>query len=131
MRVISRKRLRQFCEDNPELDAGNALDAGYRATRHASWANFAAVRALYQSVDQVDQFTVFNIAGHRLRLIAVIDFVHGVVYVREVLTHKDYDRGLWKTDKFGQRGWKPQEKVSEPNQAKPGRRPRRRKGGKP
>lgn len=107
MRVISRKRLREFCENNPELDAGGLLDQWFSTVRQAEWANFGAVRATYRSADQVEHFTVFNIGGHRLRLIAVINFVGGIVYIRQVLPHKNYDKGHWKQDEFGKRGWQP------------------------
>jgi len=56
------------------------------------------VRARYASADQVGKFTVFNIAGNTYRLITVIHFNTGRVYVRRVLTHAEYDRGTWKDD---------------------------------
>jgi mRNA interferase HigB len=47
---------------------------------------------------QVGKFTVFNIGGNKFRLIVVVHFNRGKLYVRHVLTHEDYDRGTWKKD---------------------------------
>ena len=54
--------------------------------------------AQYPSADQVGKFTVFNIGGNKCRLIVVIHFNRGKIYVRSVLTHQDYDRNKWKED---------------------------------
>ncbi|MDA8351108.1 MAG: type II toxin-antitoxin system HigB family toxin, partial [Pseudomonadota bacterium] len=41
-------------------------------------------------------FTVFNIGGNKCRLIAVIHCNRRKVYIRQVLTHAEYDRDKWK-----------------------------------
>lgn len=33
---------------------------------------------------------------NRYRLIAFIAFRSGIVYVKEILSHKEYDKGQWK-----------------------------------
>jgi mRNA interferase HigB len=40
--------------------------------------------------------TVFNIGGNKYRLIARIRYDYQLVNVRRVLTHADYDSGVWK-----------------------------------
>lgn len=40
--------------------------------------------------------TMFNIGGNKYRLVARIRFDYGLINVRTVLTHDDYDRGTWK-----------------------------------
>lgn len=96
MHIVSRKMLRLFAAAHP--DAATALEAWYRLVRQARWHNSAELRKDYPSADQVGSFTVFNIRGNKYRLIAVVMFEAGRVYVRSVLTHKDYDRGRWKAD---------------------------------
>jgi len=51
---------------------------------------------MYPQADQVGRCTVFNIGGNNYRLIAAIHYNTGVVYIRHVLTHAEYDRGAWK-----------------------------------
>jgi len=73
-----------------------ALEQWYRLTKRAAWQNFAAVRAMFPAVDKVGDKYVFDIGGNKLRLIAAFHFNTGRVFVRAVLTHKDYDKGAWK-----------------------------------
>ena len=96
MRIISLRRLREFWARHP--DAEGSLRSWYRVVKQAHWQRFTEVRALYGSADQVGKFTVFNIAGNKYRLITVIHFNTGRVYVRRVLTHVEYDRGAWQED---------------------------------
>jgi len=44
----------------------------------------------------VGRCTVFNIHGHRYRLVARINYQHRTVYIRGIFTHEQYDRGDWK-----------------------------------
>ncbi len=111
MRIISRPRLRRFCTDHPDAKAEDLLDEWFHVVKHAKWENFANVRATYNSTDQVDHHTVFDAGGNKFRIITVINYVAGIVYIRKVLTHKEYDKGNWKKDEFGKRGWKLREKT--------------------
>ncbi len=40
--------------------------------------------------------TVFDIALNRFRLSAFISFRTGRVFIKAILTHKQYDKGEWK-----------------------------------
>jgi mRNA interferase HigB len=70
----------------------------YRVAKRAAWRSIADVRTTYRTADQVGKFTVFNIGGNKYRLIAEIIFPYGRLYIRHVLTHREYDKGTWKTD---------------------------------
>ncbi len=96
MHVVSKKALRRFWASHP--DAERLLRRWYRTAAQAEWKSFADLRATYAKADQVDRFTVFNIGGNKYRLVTVIHYDRGKVYVRRVLTHKEYDRGQWKND---------------------------------
>ena len=54
------------------------------------------IRELFPSADKVGKLTVFNIGGNKIRLIAAIHYNRRKVYIRAVLTHKEYDEGKWK-----------------------------------
>ncbi len=96
MHVISKKKLREFWEEHPRSKA--ALEAWYQVAEHAEWESFAGVRKTFNTADQVGKFTVFDIGGNKYRLIAVIHFNRGKLYVRHVLTHANYDEGKWKNE---------------------------------
>src|SRR5262245_26858969 len=95
MHIISRRKLREFSEDHP--DAREALDHWYNAARRAIWRNFSDLRATFGGADQVGHFVVFNVGGNKYRLIVWIYYSDAVILIRHVLTHKEYDRGDWKT----------------------------------
>ena len=96
MHVISEKKLREFWRQWPK--AKSPLQAWHRTTEHAAWGCFRDVRQVYPHADQVGRCTVFNIGGNKFRLVVVIHFDRGKVYIRHVLTHEEYDRGAWKGD---------------------------------
>ena len=74
----------------------NALADWYRLVKRNDFSNFAELRIMFSSVDKVGKLTVFNIGGNKVRLIAAIHYNRKKVYIRAVLTHKEYDVGNWK-----------------------------------
>jgi mRNA interferase HigB len=96
MHVISKKKLREFWKLYPK--AKSPLEDWYRVARAAAWESFVDVRDTRADADQVDRFTVFNIGGNKYRLIAVLHFNRGKLYVRHVLTHAEYAAGKWKSE---------------------------------
>jgi mRNA interferase HigB len=96
MHVISQKKLREFWEEHPRAKA--PLEAWYQVAKHAEWESFADVRKTFNTADQVGKFTVFDVGGNKYRLIAVIHFNRGKLFVRHVLTHAEYDEGKWKDE---------------------------------
>lgn len=96
MHVISRKKLREFWANHPDAEA--PLTAWYKIARKARWRRFADIRAVLPGADQVGKCVVFNIGGNKYRLIAIISRRWRKLYVRFVLTHREYDRENWKDD---------------------------------
>lgn len=94
MHVISKKRIWEAMEKFPYAE--NTLDGWYRVLNTNRFDNFAALKKVFRSVDKVGDLYVFNIGGNKLRLIASIHFNRQKVYVRHVLTHKEYDNENWK-----------------------------------
>ncbi|MDE0424724.1 MAG: type II toxin-antitoxin system HigB family toxin [Candidatus Poribacteria bacterium] len=95
MHVISKKALREFWEKHP--NSQTPLRRWFTLITKSSFGNFIELRAVFPSVDFVDNLAVFNIGGNKYRLIVSIHFNRGKVYVRHVLTHDEYNRGEWKT----------------------------------
>ena len=99
MRVISRKRLREFAQQHP--DAAEPLEKWYRLFRQAKWENLQEVRRVYPHADMVtvasgNSVTVFNICGNKYRLIAAIHYNRQRVYVLRLLRHAEYSKESWK-----------------------------------
>lgn len=91
MRVISHAKIVQAQAAHPECSS--ALDQWYRLTRRARWQNFAQLKGCFPATDKVGDRYVFDVGGNKLRLIAAVHFNVGKVFVRAVLTHRQYDRG--------------------------------------
>ena len=94
MHIITRKRLNEFAERHP--DTRSALNHWYRAMKPRAFASFADLRTVFPSADQVGKLTVFNIGGNKARLIAAIHYNRRRVYIRAILTHREYDEATWK-----------------------------------
>jgi len=94
MHIITRKRLLEFSKKHP--DSEEPLDRWYRIVKQSNYKSFAELRKTFPTVDQVGSFTVFNIGGNKYRLIAYIVFSTKRVYIRNILTHPEYDKGKWK-----------------------------------
>ena len=94
MHIISRKALRLFWEKHP--DSQLALARWFKIVQQTDFRDFNAIRMAFPSADKVGKWIVFNIGGNKYRLITSIHFNRGRVYIRHVLTHKEYDKGSWK-----------------------------------
>jgi mRNA interferase HigB len=92
--IISRKKLLEAAGVHSDLAA--ALDTWYRIAKGASWDSLEEVRKVLPTADGVGDYTVFNIRGNNYRLIALILYRSKKVFIRDVLTHAEYDKGRWK-----------------------------------
>lgn len=94
MQVIHWGRARQFFQKHPAAET--PLKAWRTAVQAAVWKNFSEIKQTWNSADWVDGKIVFDIKGTDFRLIAIAKFENEKLYIREVLTHEDYDKGNWK-----------------------------------
>jgi mRNA interferase HigB len=91
MRVISVRRLREFWEAH--ADAEGALRAWYRDAEESHWSSPGDITQVYATASILpDNRVVFNIRGNTYRLIVKINYSYGMVYVRFMGTHAEYDR---------------------------------------
>ncbi len=54
--------------------------------------SFAEVKAVFGSVDQVGDRLVFNVRGHAYRLIFGVEYRRGILFIKFIGTHTEYDR---------------------------------------
>lgn len=91
MRVIAKRTLREFWVKYP--DAEEPLQAWYREALHAKWTNPHIIKVQYRSASVLQSGRViFNIAGNKYRLVVKIEYASGIVYIRFIGTHRQYDR---------------------------------------
>lgn len=90
MRIIARRTLREFWEHHP--DAEQALRAWYQDAHHATWNTPADIRQTYATASIIaNNRVVFNIRGNNYRLVVAINYDFGIVYIRFIGTHAEYD----------------------------------------
>jgi mRNA interferase HigB len=94
MHVVSHNAIRVFCEEHPH--ARNAPDHWYRVAKQAAWSCFAEVKQLFHTADFVAPHVVFHTGGDKFRLIAEMNFTRRVLFIRRIMTHKEYGKGAWK-----------------------------------
>lgn len=59
----------------------------------AEWKNHAELKKMFPSADYVKNGRyVFNIGGNNFRVVAVVIFIGGVMNIRFVGTHPEYDK---------------------------------------
>jgi len=94
MHIIIRKRLIEFSNIHP--DAEVPLDRWYRIVKSTNFASFSDLRKTFPTADQLGRLTVFNIGGNNYRLIAFIIYSNKRIYIRQILTHSEYNKDKWK-----------------------------------
>lgn len=92
MRVVSQRKLKEYFETPGNGEAKVPLERWFDIAENASWKNFADIRSDFPSADFVgNQHYVFNISGNKFRLVVVVKFVMGYIFIRWVGRHKDYE----------------------------------------
>lgn len=92
MRVIAKRRIREFWETPEYSDSRNSLEAWYAEATKSHWRTPQAIKAQFRSASILKGGrVVFNIAGNKYRLVAAFDFDRQVCFIKFVGTHKQYD----------------------------------------
>ena len=94
MNVVGHKAIRTFCEKH--RNAASPLDHWYRVAKRATWVNFMEVNQTFNTAGFAAPYMVFDIGGNKYRLIAEINFNRSRLFIRAIMTHKEYLKGAWK-----------------------------------
>lgn len=92
MRVISKKKLRDYYTSNVQSEI--PLTEWYYKVLETNAANIFELRHVFNSVDSVFGYTVFNIGGNNYRLITAIHYNTQTCYIRTIWTHAEYDKPI-------------------------------------
>ncbi|WP_459195291.1 type II toxin-antitoxin system HigB family toxin [Nostoc sp. FACHB-892] len=69
----------------------------FKLMNSAKFQTFEELGSVFPSADLVGNLIVFNIGGNKYRLITSIHFNRQKVYIRDILTHSEYNKDQWKT----------------------------------
>ena len=68
------------------------LDAWYAESAKAEWKTSAELKSQYSSASVITaERVVFNIKGNDYRLIVAINYHYGVILIKWIGTHQEYD----------------------------------------
>ena len=91
MRILSRSTLRDFRESHRDVE--EALKNWYYEASHADWQNPADVKTAHRNASIIaNNRVVFNIKGNNYRLIVAIRYDIGIIFIRFIGTHAEYDK---------------------------------------
>ena len=91
MRIFTEQSIKQFAAEHPESKV--ALQVWVSVVKSSRWTCFADIRKDFNTADAVgNQHYVFNIMGNHFRIVVVVKFTIGFVYIRFIGTHKEYDK---------------------------------------
>jgi mRNA interferase HigB len=91
MRIIARSTLPSFWEQYP--DAEQPLKAWFYEAVRANWQSPSDIKNLYRNASILaNNRVVFNIKGNNYRLIVHVKYDIGIIFIRFVGTHKEYDK---------------------------------------
>jgi mRNA interferase HigB len=91
MRVIALSTLRDFWAKH--ADAEMPLRAWHALASRADWSTPADIKAAYRNASfTANNRVVFNIKGNDYRLVVAVRYDKGLMYIRFIGTHREYDR---------------------------------------
>jgi mRNA interferase HigB len=91
VRVIAKKTLKEFWEDHNDCE--QQLKSWYEEASSAFWRTPDDIKKNYPSASFLeDNRVVFNIKGNNYRLIVKINYKFGMVWIRFIGTHTEYDK---------------------------------------
>ena len=91
MRIISIKPLRQFWQRHPQAEI--PLRGWYAEVSNAQWKTPADIKAAHRNASFLaNNRVVFNIKGNDFCLVLGVRYTQGLMFVRYIGTHAEYDR---------------------------------------
>jgi mRNA interferase HigB len=91
VRVIAKKMLREFWVNHSDCES--QLKAWYHEASKAKWKNPNIIKKDFPTASFLqNNRVVFNIKGNNYRLIVRVNYDYGIMWIRFVGTHQQYDR---------------------------------------
>jgi mRNA interferase HigB len=91
MIIANKALLDDFVQTHAQ--SASPLNKWVEKVKAAEWKSHAELKQMFPSADYVKNGRyVFNIAGNNYRIVAVVIFIGGVMNIRFVGTHSEYDK---------------------------------------
>ena len=91
MHIVSIQTLRLFWQKHP--DAERPLRAWYLLAERANWRSPAEIKTALGNASFIGtNRVIFNIKGNDYRLIVIVEYQKGRIFIRFVGTDTEYDR---------------------------------------
>jgi mRNA interferase HigB len=99
MRIFIETALKTAYAKHPNAKPG--LQSWKKLVKQHKWNCFDDVKktSLF-APDMVGNFVIFDIGGNKYRLITFIDYETKCIFIRNFLTHAEYDKGTWRNDEW-------------------------------
>ncbi len=91
MRIIARSTLRNFWQQH--ADSEQPLKAWFHDVSRMDWQSPTDIKNVYANASILpENRVVFNIKGNDYRLIVHVCYDIGIIFIRFVGTHQEYDK---------------------------------------
>ncbi len=95
MQVVGKNIIDNFKRKHPT--SRKALDRWVKLVEGADFRSPRDIKFMFGgNVDFVEEQTVFDVGGNKIRAIVKVAFDIKIVLVTHVLTHQDYNKNKWK-----------------------------------
>ena len=99
MRIIKPLTVRKYYAKH--RDAESWLKTWMVVAKAATWRNLNEVQKTYKTADSAgvksgSTVTIFDVKGNKYRLIVAIHYDAQRIYVRDFMTHAEYNNQQWK-----------------------------------
>ncbi len=95
MKLIGKKLLHEFKEKH--ADARSQIESWEAEAEEAQWQTPHELKGRYPKASLIkNQQVVFDICRNKYRLLTQINYKNGIVLIKKIGTHKEYDN--WDTN---------------------------------
>ncbi|MBU0633977.1 MAG: type II toxin-antitoxin system HigB family toxin [Candidatus Omnitrophica bacterium] len=90
MKLLGKKLLHEFMEAH--ADARSQIESWEAEVEEIQWSNPHDLKSRYPKASIIkDQHVVFDFCWNKYRLLVQINYKNGIVLVKKIGTHKEYD----------------------------------------